>query len=228
MTAAVAIKLLLNRVMHLHMITANTTWKSLTLTAVLLLSACGPSLDSVSHKSRAEDRIKTNADSDTRKIPVASGVTFRSQQDDGTVDRIVAETISVSPRAFGPFKVNGVNELLVENSIIDVYPKTRSDSAAGNENRSDFTDFLRQYAKSLEDIYGLVTRLHMSNVQITMHGVGKDNGDVVVVAKHLVKEFRQDERPELISLEVSDSQSTNTLKLARAIWNTNSGKLITR
>lgn len=191
------------------------------------LSACGASMDdtnSAFNIDSGDESITVN--SVTSKTLIASGVVFQSHLDNKVRHRVSAETISVAPRGFGPFSVNGINEILVEDSRISVFPQTASNKASSNGDSYDFTDHLQEYAKSLEDTYGLITRIHMKNIHITLHEAGRSNRDVYISAKDLFREFGKDDSPELYELEVFDNQSTETLRLTHAIWDTKTSKLI--
>lgn len=196
----------------------------ISLLCIFFLVAC----DSPSGFNTAEPPISEMASTGTvdthQKLRLASGVEFQVQRGDGIGHRVSARSISIAPRGFGAFNINGINELLIEDSHIDIFPHSETKTAGGNGDESNFVDTLQDYAKSLESIYGIVTRIHIHNIQITLHGAGKDNGNVNVIAQQLIKEFGDNEYPELHGLEFYDDQSAGTLKIDSASWNTESGQ----
>jgi hypothetical protein len=192
----------------------------------IMLAACGSPIETGKKTTDVGLELSATTNTFSQTIPIASGVTFRVQHNEGIRYVVKASTISIARRDFGPFNIKGINELLVDDSLIEVFPKSSSDTSEGGGSGQDFTDFLREYARTLEDTYGLVTRLHMRNVHIILHQAGEDNRDINISAKDLVKEFGSNGRTELYSLEVADNQSTQTLKLGHAVWDTGAGKLI--
>jgi hypothetical protein len=152
------------------------------------------------------------------KLLIASGVVFQAQKGEEIWHRVSAKTISVAPRKFGAFNINGFNELLIEDSEIEVFPTSQGEGDGSDSGGSDFTKTLQDYAESLESIYGVVSRIHMQNVRIILHEASRDGGDVNVRVEQLIKEFGEDQEPELHRLEFYDDQSPNVLKVDYAKW----------
>jgi len=175
-----------------------------------------------------------NVIDDSGQQLLASGVTFTGQQGNSVRDRVSADKIIIAPRGFGAFNLNGVNELLLENSHIESFPvnsETEQDEAHGSKSASgvykqDFSNTLRDFVDTLPSNYGYISRIRMHPIHITLHGAGKNGSSVHVVADELLKEFKDDTQPELINVQIYDDESANRLKVPKARWNTQTGQLI--
>ena len=193
----------------------------------VFLSACDTAMEVQAQRHEVEQfRIHTEKIVGQRLL--ASGVIFQAQQAGTVRHRITADTISTAPRGFGAFNVNGINELLIENAHIEIFPPVQEDTDGENDDGRviDFSDTLRKYFDSLPGEFGMISRLRISKVHITLHGVGKDGAAVNVIARELLKDFDGDAEPELYSVRFYDAQSEAGLDVRRVRWNTQKGQFI--
>jgi hypothetical protein len=104
---------------------------------------------------------------------LASGATFQGQQADTVRHRVSADSISIVPRNFGAFNVNEINEIFFEVVHIEIFPYISENAGEGGDSEFDFADTLQDFVDTLPDDYGVITRVRMRDVRITLHGVGK-------------------------------------------------------
>lgn len=156
-----------------------------------------------------------------QRIPLASGIALTTQDELGTRQRITADRVSVTPRPYGPFNLNGVNELRVERASIDLYPRTReAQGSTGKTRDPDFATLLRDYFERERDTYGYIARLRMDGVSIRLLGAGHDGSDIRVEADMLVRDFRNGSPPRLFNVSFSDSAAPGRRFAPEATWDT--------
>ena len=140
--------------------------------ASIFLVACDTAPDERAQRQEAEKPTRIQTGSIIGRRLLASGVEFQAQQADTVRHRITADFIGTAPRRFGAFNVNGINELLIENAYIEIFPPTQEDinSENGDHHVFDFSDTIREYFESLPGEFGIVSRVRISKVRITLHG----------------------------------------------------------
>lgn len=207
----------------------------LRLTATLLMAlvpvGCGTPLDGSGGPDLDMGRV-VSGDPVSRSASrhLLSGVQFQRQQSNGIRHRLFAASIRVVPRGFGAFNANGVNELLVEDPHIEIFPVTDEETTQGEHSgAANLTDTLSQYIDTLPDEFGLITRIHMRNVRITLHQRGQGGTSVNVVAKQLLKELGDDSDPELYRVSFQQEQASGAaLQVPWARWNTRTSQFIVK
>jgi hypothetical protein len=176
--------------------------------------------------TETQDATQVTQDDRAGKRILASGATFQGQQADTVRHRVSANSISIVPRDFGAFNVNDINEILFEEVYIEIFPSLSENAGEGDDSAIDFADTLHKFVDTLPDDYGVITRVRMRDVHITLHGVGKGGTAVNVVARKLLKEFSDDTEPELYGVRFYDGQSNVGLNARRARWNTTKGQFV--
>lgn len=198
--------------------------------AIALLCGCSKHSATSTHTQRIalKDEVYST-EFDTRK-EIGSAIVIKNQYRDIVRHIISAELISIAPRSFAAFNINSINELSVEDAHIEIFSSNGddSDSMNGGEDDIDFTETLREFAESLPEDYGVISRLHMNKVRITLHGSGKRGAPIHVHADSLLKEFRDDSEPELLNVRFYDGDSKHGLRVARAQWNTKEGQFLVK
>lgn len=213
--------------------TGHCFWLAMYLLVLLFLSGCD-SRGTTPTEMPDAPQVSENVIDDSGQQLLASGVTFTGQEGNSVRDRVYADKIIIAPRGFGAFNLNGVNEIMFENSHIESFPvnsATGQDEAPGSKSASglykqDFSNTLRDFVDTLPGDYGYISRIRMHPIHITLHGAGKNGSSVHVVADELLKEFKDDSQPELINVQIYDGESPNRLKVPKARWNTQTGQLI--
>ena len=159
---------------------------------------------------------------------IASGAEFQLQYADTVRYVISADSISAVPRTFGAFNVNGLNELLMDSVQLNVFPinAEQAKTNEGNGLGGDFSDSLRAYLEALPKLYGVISRIRMIDIEIVLHGAGKDGAPVTILAERLLKDFSDDKEPELYNVGFYDDYSSNVLKVNRVVWDTQEDKFL--
>lgn len=202
------------------------TYVLLILPALLLLGSCGMRLDTPTSHDEITGTSQNNLTRFDGRERLASGVELKSHGSDGIRQIIYADEMSIAPRSFAAFNINTINELLIENTHIEIFPSPQKirNAANGGSIDTDFSVTLRQFVEKLPDDYGLISRINMQNVRITLHKAGKEGSAITVRAKRLVKEFDDDTYPDLYDVNFYDGNSTVGLKVSHARWNTQTGQ----
>ena len=159
------------------------------------------------------------------KFIVASNIVLHAQQDNIVLHRITADTISVRPRDFAAFQVNGLNELVLEAPKIEILgtePTNEVQNGSGMV-RDDVTKTMRDFVERLPRSYGHVTRLNMQNVQIILKGRSAEGHDITVIADRLLKDFNDNSDPELFSVSFYDYNAGAEMSVSRVSWDTEAG-----
>jgi hypothetical protein len=205
-------------------------WVVACVLASLLLGACDSPQGQLAQRQGAGQVTRNALANVGGRRQLASGVVFQGQQGDTVRHRLSAESISVVPRGFGAFNVNGINELFFEDAHIEIFPFSSEDTGKeGIDDRAiDFADTLQKFIDTLPDDYGVISRVRMRDVRITLHGVGKGGTAVNVVAGELLKEFRDDVQPELYEVKFYDGQSNAKLNVRRVRWKTRTGQFVVK
>jgi hypothetical protein len=191
------------------------------LLAQLLLGCDVESVYSTKDGSAVMDSKSKEITGDGRLL-IASGAEFQIQDANTVRYAISAASISTVPRSFGAFNLNGLNELLMDSVQLNVFPITsgQAESDVSNELASDVSDSLRNYLEALPKVYGVISRIRMTDIEIVLHGAGKGGTPVKISAERLFKDFSDDKEPELYNVEFYDDYSSNVLKVNRVVWNT--------
>jgi hypothetical protein len=198
--------------------------------SLLLVSGC---FAKPGASSKHQDISQTSTETEKQfngRIKIATEVKIQNQYSDEIRHLISADEISVNPRAFAAFNINSINELLIENAHIEIFPSTASDTDSGatSDWDEDFVDTLRDFAETLPDEYGVVSRLNIENVHITLHGAGEEGSYIRVNAKKLVKEFRDGSYPDLYDVNFYNGGSAVGLNVSHVLWNTKEGKFMVK
>ena len=194
----------------------------------LLAGGCDlVSLDDHNEES-ASTEPETSGLSSGGRLLIASGAEFQLQDDNGVRYGISAASISTVPRSIGAFNINRLNELFMERVQLNVFSAV-SEKAGTSESvgqHRGISDSLRDYAEALPKLYGVISRVRMSDIEIVLHGAGKEGAPVRISADTLVKDFSDNEEPEMYNVGFFDDHSSNVLKVDRAVWNTQTDKFI--
>ena len=121
-------------------------------------------------------------------------------------------------------------ELLLENAHIQIFPTTAFDTDSDPKGSVDvdFADTLRKFAKSLPEEYGVVSRINIDNVRITLHRAGKEESSIRITAKKMLKEFGDDSHPNLYNVYFYEGESKVGLNVSHVLWNTEEGNFIVK
>jgi len=159
------------------------------------------------------------------EVPLGSGISLTTQDNSGINRRIHLGTVSVTPRPFGPFNINRVSELRVHNARLEIYP--RNEGVDGDQQSVEDVDFarlIRDYFEREQGVYGHISRLRASNVQIQLIGAGRGGTDIAVNAEMLINDFGEGNAPQLLNARFSDSGSEGSRFVREARWNTDTNR----
>jgi len=160
---------------------------------------------------------------------IGSGVIYESFQSGGLPrHRLSVKNVSTMPRGFGAFNINGLTELLFEESHIEIFPSQyeASNLEYGNSEHEVFSESLRDIARDLPDQYGVISRIRMQDIKITLYDASGEGSTIRISADKLLKNFGEDDAPELYGVKFYDSKTNNWLEAPHVRWMVEEGKFI--
>ena len=141
---------------------------------VFFVSSCDSKQESpVDLKSNKHADLDSLDKFDGRHL-LASGITLQRQQDNTVRHRISADTVSIVPRGFGAFNLRDINEVLLENSHIEIFPVASGNAGGGEADSIDFTDSIKDSFGIFHGInWNFMIMVHMTKIHFHFQNVNR-------------------------------------------------------